>query len=164
PPPSLPFPNTSYFALIMKKINFSGDVLPHLIAVLVFLVVTGVFFKPAFFDSKVLSQRAIEEWQGSSKALRAFQDDTGEEELWAPSMFSGMPAYLINLEWSNQRVTALKRILTLGLKHPFANIFAAFISYYILLLAFRIKPYLSIAGALAFGLSSYLIIGIAAGH
>src|SRR5690606_18939448 len=61
-------------------------------------------------------------------------------------------------------VTALKRILTLGLKHPFANIFAAFISYYILLLAFRIKPYLAIAGALAFGLSSYLIIGIAAGH
>lgn len=148
----------------MKRINFSGDVLPHLIAVAVFLVVTVVFFKPAFFDNKVLSQRDIEEWEGSSKALRDFRDRTGEEGLWAPSMFSGMPAYLVNLEWSNQPVTALKRILTLGLKHPFANIFAAFISYYILLLAFRIKPYLAIAGAVAFGLSSYLIIGISAGH
>jgi hypothetical protein len=148
----------------MKKINFSGDVLPHLIAVAVFLVVTVIFFRPAFFENKVLNQRDIEEWEGSSKALRDFRDQTGEEGLWAPSMFSGMPAYLVNLEWSYQPVTVLKRILTLGLKHPFANIFAAFVSYYILLLAFRIKPYLAIAGALAFGLSSYLIIGIAAGH
>jgi hypothetical protein len=126
--------------------------------------VTVVFFKPAFLESKVLSQRDIEEWEGSSKALRDFRDRTGEEGLWAPSMFSGMPAYLVNLEWSNQPVTVLKRILTMGLKHPFANIFAAFVSYYILLLAFRIKPYFAIAGAVAFGLSSYLIIGLAAGH
>lgn len=148
----------------MKKINFSGDVLPHVVAVAVFLVITLIFFNPAFFDNKVLSQRDIEEWEGSSKALRDFRDRTGEEGLWAPSMFGGMPAYLVNLEWSNQPVTAMKRVFTLGLLHPFANIFAAFLSYYILLLAFRINPYLAIAGAVAFGLSSYLIIGVAAGH
>ncbi|MFO7256590.1 MAG: YfhO family protein [Bacteroidota bacterium] len=148
----------------MKKLDFPGDVLPHIVAVAVFLVVTVVFFRPAFFENRVLSQYDIEQWEGSSKALRDFRDRTGEEGLWAPSMFSGMPAYLVNLEWSNQPVIIMKRILTLGLKHPFANIFAAFVSYYIMLLAFRIKPYLAIAGALAFGLSSYMIIGIAAGH
>ncbi len=62
----------------MKKINFSGDVLPHLIAVAVFLGVTVIFFRPAFFENKVLNQRDIEEWEGSSKALRDFRDQTGE--------------------------------------------------------------------------------------
>src|SRR5690606_41837396 len=97
----------------MKKINFSGDVLPHLIAVAVFLGVTVIFFRPAFFENKVLNQRDIEEWEGSPKALREFRDQTGEEGLWAPSMFSGMPAYLVNLQWSHQPVPDLKPLLTL---------------------------------------------------
>lgn len=148
----------------MKKLNFTGDVLPHLLAVLVFLLVTVFFFNPLFFDNKSLNQPDIVEWEGSSKSLRDFRESAGEEGLWTPSMFSGMPAYLVNVEWSNGPVYAFKSILTLGLPHPVANIFAAFISYYILLLAFRINPYLAIGGAVAFGLSSYMIIGLAAGH
>src|SRR5690606_25181171 len=89
---------------------------------------------------------------------------TGEEGLWAPSMFSGMPAYLINVIWSNGPVVALKKILTVGLPHPVANIFAALISYYIMLLVFRIKPFYAIAGAIAFAFSTFVIIGLAAGH
>jgi hypothetical protein len=33
-----------------------------------------------------------------------------------------------------------------------------------MLLAFGIRPYLAIAGALAFGLSSYMIVGLGVGH
>lgn len=148
----------------MKKLNFTGDVLPHLLAVLVFLIVTVSFFNPVFFDKKSLHQPDIIEWEGSSKFLRDFREATGEEGLWTPGMFSGMPAYLVNIEWSNGPVYAFKSILTLGLPHPVANIFAAFVCYYILLLAFRINPYLAIGGAVAFGLSSYMIIGLSAGH
>src|SRR5260370_23081786 len=50
------------------------------------------------------------------------------------------------------------------LPHPVANIFLAFLCYYILLLTFRVRHYLGIAGAVAFGLSSYMIIGLGAGH
>ncbi|PGH39316.1 MAG: hypothetical protein CRN43_09840, partial [Candidatus Nephrothrix sp. EaCA] len=38
------------------------------------------------------------------------------------------------------------------------------LGYYILLLAFRVRPSLAVAGALAFGFSTYLIVGVAAGH
>ncbi|MGE0590725.1 MAG: hypothetical protein AB7O48_19240, partial [Cyclobacteriaceae bacterium] len=82
----------------MKKIDFKEDVLPHLLAVLVFLVVTIIFFNPVFFDSKALSQGDIQQWEASSKALRDYRTETGDEGLWAPSMFSGMPAYLINMD------------------------------------------------------------------
>jgi hypothetical protein len=147
----------------MKKITF-GDIAPHLVALGIFLVVTLVFFSPIFFENKSLDQQDISQHISSAKALRDYRNATGQEGLWAPSMFSGMPAYLVNLEWSDGVVVTLKKVLTLFLPHPVCNIFAAFICYYILLLSFRVRPYLAIAGALAFGLSSYMIIGLSAGH
>jgi len=147
----------------VKKISFY-DVAPHLLAVLIFLIVTVMFFNPIFFDKKALNQHDIQQFLGSSKAIRDYREATGEEALWADAMFSGMPAYLVNLEWSVGPVSWLKRVGGLFLPHPVINIFWAFMSYYILLLAFRVRPYLSIAGALAFGLSSFIIIGLGAGH
>ena len=148
----------------MKKIDFYKDVLPHAVAVLVFLVVTVLFFNPVFFDNKTLDQHDIQQFQGSSKSIADYRAATGEEALWAPSMFSGMPAYLVSLRWSDGPVVWVKRILSLFLPHPIANIFLAFLCYYILLLSFGVRPYLAIAGGLAFGLSSYVIIGLGAGH
>lgn len=147
----------------MKKISFS-DVAPHLLAVLIFLVVTIMFFSPVFFEKKALGQHDIQQFIGSSKAIQDYRKTTGEEPLWADAMFSGMPAYLINMEWSNGAVSWVKRIGGLFLPHPVINFFWAFLCYYILLLTFRVRPYLAIAGALAFGLSSFIILGLAAGH
>ncbi|MBL7856115.1 MAG: hypothetical protein JNM57_00385 [Cyclobacteriaceae bacterium] len=148
----------------MKKINFVENVLPHVVAIAAFLLVTIFFFNPVFFDNKVIEQQDIQQWEGSAKALRDYRDQTGKEGLWAESMFSGMPAYLIHVQWSNGVVSFLKKIMAFGLPHPIANIFLSFLCYYILLLAFRVRPYLAISGALAFGLSSYMIIGVIAGH
>ena len=148
----------------MKKINFSEHILPHLIAVIVFLVVTVFFFSPVFFENKTLMQHDTQQAAGVSKSLNDYREQTGEEGLWAARMFSGMPAYLVSVKWGNQPVAFLKNIVTVGFPHPVGNILAAFICYYIMLLAFRIRPYLAIGGALAFGLSSFMIIGLGAGH
>lgn len=148
----------------MKQIRFSDHVLPHLTAVIIFLVVTILFFNPIFFDNKSISQGDIQQWSGSSKALRDYRDATGEEGLWAGAMFSGMPAYLVNLQWSDGVVLGFKKTLSVFLPHPVNVIFLAFLCYYILLLSFKVRPWFAIAGALAFGLSSYMIIGLSAGH
>jgi hypothetical protein len=148
----------------MKKINFSSHILPHAIAIGIFLIVTVLFFSPIFFDNKTLEQGDIQQFLGSSKSIVDYRTKTGEEALWTNSMFSGMPAYLVSVQWGNQVLGYLKGVFTLGLPSPTANIFVAFLSYYILLLVFGIRPYFAIAGALAFGLSSYLIIGVLAGH
>src|SRR6186713_3104094 len=113
----------------MKKINFTQDVLPHIIAIAVFLIVTLFFFNPVFFDNKSLIQGDIQQWEGSSKALRDYRDQTGEEGLWAETMFSGMPAYLINVLWSTGPVSYVKRVLAVGLPHPVANIYLSFICF-----------------------------------
>ncbi len=148
----------------MKKIDFRKDVAPHLLAVVVFLVVTILFFNPIFFDNKTLDQHDIQQFRGSSKSIADYREANGEEALWATSMFSGMPAYLVSVRWSDGPVAWIKKVMAIFLPHPVANIFLAFLCYYILLLTFRVRPYLAIAGAVAFGLSSYMIIGLGAGH
>lgn len=148
----------------MKNIKFTEDVLPHIIAVVAFLIVTVIFFSPFFFDNKSLEQHDINQWKGGAQEMIDFREETGEEGLWTNSMFSGMPAYLVNVEWSDSIVVTIKKVLAVGLPHPVRNIFLAFVSFYILLLSFKVRPYLAIGGALAFGLSSFMIIGLGAGH
>jgi hypothetical protein len=147
----------------MNKIQFGRDVWPHLLAVIVFFVITVFFFSPIFFQNKILLQDDITQFLGGSKSLRDFRIATGQEGLWA-DMFSGMPGYLVSLQWSDGPVVWVKKIMTLFLPSPVSNIFLAFLGYYILLLSFRVRPYLSLVGALSFGLSTYMIIGLAAGH
>jgi Bacterial membrane protein YfhO len=147
----------------MKSIQWKL-IRPHALAVAVFLVVTVIFFNPIFFDSKIINQNDIQQFRGSYKSIMDYRAASGQEALWAPSMFSGMPAYLVSLRWSDGPIKWIKDIVSLFLPHSINNIFVALICYYILLLSFRVRPYLAIAGALAFGLSSYMIIGLSAGH
>lgn len=148
----------------MKKIRFSEHILPHALAILTFLIVSIFFFNPIFFDGKTLQQDDIQQFKGSAKEIIDYRERTGDEALWTNRMFSGMPAYLVSVQWGTEVIAYLKKVVTLGLPHAVNNIFAAFLSYYILLLVFGIRPWLAIAGALAFGLSSYMIIGLGAGH
>ena len=148
----------------MKNIRFADHIAPHLIAIVAFVLVTVLFFKPIFFDNKTLQQHDIQQFLGSAKSITDYREETGEEALWANKMFSGMPAYLVSVSWGNKVIGYMKRVVTLGFPTAPANILAAFISYYILLLSFRIRPYLAIAGAIAFGLSAYMVIGLLAGH
>ncbi len=148
----------------MKQLQFRRHILPHLIAVLVFLLVTVIFFSPIFFKNRTLDQYDIKQWKGSAQQAIEHREETGEELLWTNSMFGGMPSYLVELDWNDDIITTIKIVTAFGLPHPVRNIFAAFVSFYILLLAFRVRPWLAIGGALAFGLSSYMLIGLAAGH
>ncbi len=148
----------------MKHIEFRRHILPHLIAVLVFFLVTIIFFNPVFFKNRTLDQYDIKQWKGGAQEAIEYREDTGNELLWTNSMFGGMPGYLVEVDWSDDIVTTAKIVLAVGLPHPVRNVFTAFLSFYILLLAFRVRPWLAIGGALAFGLSSYMLIGIGAGH
>lgn len=146
------------------KITLSKQVVSHLIAIVVFYLLTIVFFSPVFFENKNIDQYDILQWQGSSKEIKDFREQTGEEPLWTNSMFGGMPAYMIDVDWSNDIVQFLQSAYSLWLPHPVRLVFACMISYYILLLAFGISPYLAMAGAIGFAFSSYNIIGLMAGH
>ena len=71
-------------------------ILPHAVALVVFTLVSSVFFSPAY-DGYDLRQGDIAQFKGMSKEIVDYRDLYGEEPLWTSSMFSGMPAYQISV-------------------------------------------------------------------
>lgn len=148
----------------MNKIDFKKHILPHLVAVVIFFLITVFFTYPVFLENKELSQNDILQWQGGAKELLDYRERTGDEGLWTNSMFGGMPAYLVNLVYKSDVPLILQAVYTIGIPHPVRSIFAGLIGFYIMLLAFKVRPYLALAGAVAFGINTFSIISLEAGH
>ncbi len=149
----------------MNNSSFWTKALPHIIAVVAFLVISIFMYRPLIFEGKVMDQNDINQGKGANQEIVSFRDATGEEALWTNSMFGGMPAYLINVKWSGVSIiSSTQKVLTLYLPQPVGENFMAFLAFYVLCLAFGIRPYLAIGGAVAFGLSTFYVVSIQAGH
>ena len=149
----------------MNMSSLLGKALPHIIAVVSFLVISIFMYRPIIFEGKVMDQNDINQGKGANQEIVEFRKATGEEALWTNSMFGGMPAYLINVKWSGATiVNATQKALSVYLPSPISENFIAFLAFYILCLAFGVRPYLAIGGAMAFGLSTFYVISIQAGH
>jgi hypothetical protein len=144
-------------------IKLSGKkFLPHIVAVLVFLLLSIIYFSPVI-DGKQLNQHDTSTSIGASKEVIDYNKTHSDVALWTNSMFGGMPSYLIGLPMK----TALSVVYTLtNLDNwrPVSFTFLYFLGFYIALLLFGVNPWLCIIGALGFGFSSYNFIIIAAGH
>jgi len=75
----------------MKNPNFK-KILPHIIAIVIFLLVAVIYCKPAL-QGKVVQQLDTQGWRGMAQQSFEFKDKYGHYPLWTNSMFSGMPAY-----------------------------------------------------------------------
>lgn len=149
----------------MNRSSFFGKALPHIVAIISFLVISIFMYRPIIFEGKVMDQNDINQGKGSSKEIVDYRDASGEEALWTNSMFGGMPAYLISLNWSGGQILhQAQKLLLLYMPRPVGENFIAFVAFYILLLTFGVRPYLALGGALAFGLSTFFIVSIQAGH
>jgi hypothetical protein len=147
----------------MKNITFKS-LLPHLIALLIFIIITFIFFQPMIMDGRVMIQNDVIQGRGGGQELKEFREETGQEGLWTNSMFGGMPGYLISVYWSGDLAQHIQKVISLGFPSPAMYLFLSMLCFYIMLLTFKINPYLSIIGAIAFGLNSFNILSIEAGH
>ncbi|MDQ2718413.1 MAG: hypothetical protein M3Z26_01440 [Bacteroidota bacterium] len=147
----------------MKNFNFK-KLLPHIVAIVIFLVVAVIYCKPAL-EGKVVSQHDIQGWRGMSQQSVEFKEKYGYYPLWTNSMFSGMPAYQIDLDARNKiSVGYLQSIITLGLPTPISFFFLACICFYFLCMVAGANPWVSILGGLAYAYSTFDPIIIAVGH
>lgn len=147
----------------MNKGTFQ-KVLPHLIAIVVFLLVAVIYCRPVL-QGKVLQQHDVTQWKAMAQNSFEYKDKYGRFPLWTNGMFSGMPAYQIAME-SDAVVSPgiFYYILTFGLPKPISFFFLACVCFYFLAMVLRINPYLAIAGGLAYAYATYNPIIIAAGH
>ena len=146
----------------MQKFDFKGAV-PHVFALAAFLLITFVYFQP-LFEGKKIYQGDIVNYKGMSQELIEYRAETGNEALWTNRMFGGMPAYQISHHTPSNLTRYADKIFRFNFPKEASFVLIAFIGFYILLLSLGLAPPIAIAGALGFGLTSYLFIIIEAGH
>jgi len=146
----------------MKFFKENADKLVHVYAILFFLIISYIYFYPVL-EGKVLRANDSLVAKINSREIQDFREKYGKEALWTNSIFSGMPAYLISTKYPGnlfKHVDNLRGIFGL----PVSVLFLSMAGFYILLLLFGINPWLAIAGATGYGLSSFLLQVLAAGH
>ena len=137
--------------------------LPWIAAPLIFFMVCNHFFAPQF-DNKSLQQGDIVQYEGMSHDIKEHREATGEDPQWTGNMFSGMPAYLIDMEHPTQDV---KQTIGQSVKifdEPMGIIFFAMVLMMVAIVLMGMNPWIGIIAGLAYGLSTYFFLIIDAGH
>lgn len=139
--------------------------LPDVLAIVLFAVISFVYFMPADLEGRILYQHDSSAGRGSAQESRAYQQQTGERTRWSNATFSGMPTYQTAPSYNSTDV--LGKVITvyhLGLPDYVWYVFAYLLGFYILLRAFNFREYLAVLGSVIWAFSSYFFIIIAAGH
>ena len=141
----------------------------HIAALVVFLVVTMVYFSPAVFDGKVVRSVDMDRATGmGSSQMKEYEKTAspGEFSAWSDAMFGGMP-YVAG--YGNPApalpdygiIEAPLRWIGYG---DAAMTLTCLVCFYLLMCVMGASWWLALAGAFAFALASYNFIIIAAGH
>lgn len=136
--------------------------LPHIVAVILFIIISFAYFYPVL-EGKVLKANDSTVSNINSKEIRDYRAKFHKEPLWTNSIFSGMPAYLISTRYPGNLMKHADTVLRI-FKMPVSVLFISMVGFYFLLLLFGVNPWLSIAGAIAYGFSSFFFQILAAGH
>ncbi len=143
---------------------FLKNNLPHLLAVLSFILIGFIYCSPVL-QGKVPYQSDVLQAGNGQSEIHKYQKPDGSTPLWTNSMFSGMPAFQIggNLYKANL-ISHLSPILDLRLPIPVVFIYLFLTGAYILFISLEFDPLLAFAGALAIGFTTYNFSIIEAGH
>jgi len=144
--------------------SFLKKALPHIIAIVSFLLLSIVFNKTAL-QGKVLYQSDVIGYTAMAQQSRDFKAAHGHFPLWTESMFSGMPAYNIAMEGTSKiTIGYFYYLFNLGLPKPIYFFFIACVCFYILTQVLGLNLLLSLLGSIAYAYSTYDPILAAVGH
>lgn len=136
-----------------------------MVSVTIMAIVSVGYFMPDNFEGNHLSQNDMVQGAANGEEGRAYEEATGEKALWTNSLFSGMPTFQISPSYdSNSLFDWLNSVYGLGLPAPSNLLFMMMMGMLIMLYCWRLRWWYALVGALAWGLSSYFIIIVGAGH
>ena len=136
--------------------------LPHALALVLFLAVSALFCKPVL-DGNVMNQHDNVGWKGMAQNAFEYKEKNGHFPLWNPNLFSGMPNYQVAMEGKTILPDTVK-VMSLGLPKPMNFFFLACLCFYILALVLGVNPVVGMIGSLAYSFSTYNPVIVAAGH
>ncbi|MEF2643246.1 MAG: YfhO family protein [Paramuribaculum sp.] len=149
----------------VKKIFSDWRLWSVVIAIAAMALISFAYFYPDDAMGNVLQQHDMRQGMANGHEAQAFTDATGEETRWTNALLGGMPTFQIAPSYpSDSLFTWLSDVLTLGLPEPANLLFLMMLGFFILLMAMKMRWYVALIGAVAYGFSSYFIIIINAGH
>jgi hypothetical protein len=140
--------------------------LPYAVCIAGFYLITIFFFYPEIIGGRSLVQSDAIQFLGmSNRSVEAYKK-TGEVSLWNDALFGGMPDYLVSTPIRDLPFPYVARATGGFFKYHSASstFFISLTSFFILLLAYGVHPYLAALGALVFGFGTYNIINLEVGH
>ena len=143
--------------------NLFRKALPYITAVVVFYAVSAIYFAPQLQD-KTLQQTDVQMYEGMKKEISNHRAAYGEDPQWTGSMFGGMPAYLITVQYPAMIIRNAAQWCLSMMGEPMSLMFLAMVGFWLMLLMAGVNPWVAIPAALAYGLSTYNILIIGAGH
>ena len=134
----------------------------HAFILLGFIALSLAMHYPVL-QGKALLQSDTQQYKGMSRQLQESRIEKGEELYWVDNAFGGMPTYQLGAKYSYDLLTPIHKLFRL-LPHPTYLLFLYFLGAYLFLISFGFRPSYACLGALAYGLSTYLLIIIQVGH
>ena len=145
--------------------NTLKRMIPDIVAVVVFAVISFVYFCPAVTEGRILSQHDSVAGIGAGQESKEYMERTGERTRWTNSIFGGMPTYQMSPSYeSTDLLKGIENLYHLYLPTYVWYVFVMLLGFYILLRAFNFKVWMASLGAIIWAFSSYFFIIIAAGH
>lgn len=134
-------------------------------ALAVIVAVSMAYFYPDAVEGNVLRQSDMMQGEAQGHELVEHLAATGEKAWWTNSIFGGMPAFQMSPSYASTKLFSwIGKAYGLFLPEPANLLVMMMTGMLILLLAFKVRPWMALIGALAWGLSSYFVIIIGAGH
>ena len=139
--------------------------IPDMVAVVVFAVISFVYFCPAVTEGRILSQHDSVAGIGAGQESKEYLERTGERTRWTNSIFGGMPTYQMSPSYeSTDMLKGIENLYHLYLPTYVWYVFVMLLGFYILLRALDFRAWMAALGAIIWAFSSYFFIIIAAGH
>ena len=73
--------------------NLFKKLIPDIVAVVLFAVISFAYFFPAVTEGRILAQHDAVAGIGSGQEQKEYLEKTGERTRWTNSIFGGMPTY-----------------------------------------------------------------------
>lgn len=127
-----------------------------------FLFTAAAYFAPQF-SGKEIRMHDVVQYRGMSREIVEHKALYNEDPQWAGAMFGGMPAELISMDVDPPGIRGLNRALEFP-GRPASLLFLAMAAFFVMLLMFGVNPWVGIIPSLAYGLSTYFLLIIGAGH
>lgn len=135
----------------------------HAVCIVFLIIVSFAYFAPIHFSGKSIVAGDVVNWRAMAEDMIQYREQEGEEPLWAPNAFAGMPGYKISYELVVPQLDDIPRILRLYI-WPSSHFIFLLIGTYLLVFFLTRNRLAGVLSAVGYGLTTYLTLLLVAGH